>query len=158
VANTDTFCPDWASAPGETIADVLRDRNLGIDEFAKLIGQTIEQVKDLLGGRSAITIGLARQLERVLGGSVEFWMARDFQYHQQIATPEDATNAWVRELPFADMVKFGWLKPSSRSDELAVCLRFFDVPNVAVCTDCTVLSNENSCLGHPPLSNPGRPP
>jgi len=131
LANTDTFSPDWASAPGETIADILRERNFGIDEFAQRIGQTKEKVSDLLGGRSAITIGIARELERVLGGSVEFWMARDFQYHQQIATPEDITNAWVRELPFADMVKFGWLKPTSRSDELAACLRFFGVPNVA---------------------------
>jgi HTH-type transcriptional regulator / antitoxin HigA len=132
VPNTDVFCPNWASAPGETIADILRERNFGIDEFAERIGQTKEQVKDLLGGRSAITIGLARQLERVLGGSVEFWMARDFQYHRQIASPDEVTNAWVRELPFADMVKFGWLKPPSRSDELAACLRFFDVPNVAI--------------------------
>lgn len=133
VPNTDGFRPDWASAPGETIADILRERNFAINEFAERIGQSNEQVKDLLGGRSTITIGLARQLEQVLGGSVEFWMARDFQYQQQIASAEDITNAWVRELPFADMIKFGWLTtPSQRSDELAACLRFFDVPNVAM--------------------------
>src|SRR6266705_5761003 len=133
MSNTGTFCPDWASPPGETIGDILRERNISIDEFAKRIGQTQAEAKELLSGRLAITIGLARQLERVIGGSVEFWMARDFQYHHQIVIPAEATNAWVRELPLADMVKFGWLKPvPKRSEELAACLRFFDVPNVAV--------------------------
>jgi len=131
--NIDTFCPNWASAPGETIGDILRERNFSIDEFAVRIGQTKEEVVELLYGRFAITIGLARQLERVLGGSVEFWMARDFQYHLQTANLEEATNAWVRDLPFADMVRFGWIEPvPKRSEELAACLRFFDVPNVAV--------------------------
>lgn len=127
------FCPDWASAPGETIADVLRERNVGVEEFAQQIGKTRAEAMDLLRGRLAITIGLARRLGQVLGGSVEFWMARDFQYRQQIAEPGEATNAWVRELPLADMVRFGWLKNApKRSEELAVCLKFFDVPNVAV--------------------------
>jgi len=131
--NTDTFCPNWASAPGDTIADILRERNLSMDEFARRVGQTKEEVVELLNGRFAITIGLARQLEHVLGGSVEFWMARDFQYHQQTANMEEATNAWVRDLPFADMVRFGWIEPvPKRSEELAACLNFFDVPNVAV--------------------------
>jgi HTH-type transcriptional regulator/antitoxin HigA len=133
MSSAKAFCPDWASAPGETIADVLRERNISIEEFAGRIGKTRAEVTDLLCGRLAITIGLARQLEQVLGASIEFWMARDFQYRQQIAEPGEATNAWVRELPLADMVKFGWLKNApKRSEELAVCLKFFDVPNVAV--------------------------
>jgi hypothetical protein len=60
-------------------------------------------------------------------------MARDFQYHQQTANLEEATNAWVRDLPFADMVRFGWIEPvPKRSEALAACLKFFDVPNVAI--------------------------
>jgi plasmid maintenance system antidote protein VapI/Zn-dependent peptidase ImmA (M78 family) len=132
MSSTGTFCPDWASAPGDTIADILRERNISVDEFAELIGQTKAKANDLLRGRLSITIGLARQLERVLGGSIEFWMARDFQYQKQTANPQEATNAWVRELPLADMIKFGWLRPvPKRSQELAACLKFFDVPNVA---------------------------
>jgi plasmid maintenance system antidote protein VapI len=133
MSSTDTFSPNWASAPGETIADILRERNLSIDEFADRVGQSREQVNDLLRGRLPITLGLARQLEKVIGGSVEFWMARDFQYHERISDPAEATNSWVRELPVADMVRFGWLKPApNRSEELAACLRFFNVRNVAV--------------------------
>lgn len=133
MSSAKAFFPDWASAPGDTIADILRERNISIEEFAERIGQTKAEAMDLLRGRLAITIGLARRLERVLGGSIEFWMARDFQYRQQIAEPGEATNAWVKELPLGDMVKFGWLKDApKRSEELAACLKFFDVPNVAV--------------------------
>jgi HTH-type transcriptional regulator / antitoxin HigA len=131
--NSETFCPDWTSAPGETITDLLRERNITISAFAENIGQTRAEALDLLHGRAAITIGVARQLQQVVGGSIEFWMARDFQYRQQTANAEESTNAWVRDLPIVDMVKFGWLKPiPKRSDELAACLRFFDVPNVSV--------------------------
>jgi len=127
-----TFSPDWASAPGETIADVLRERNISIEEFAKRLGRTRDEVMDLLRGRLAITIGLARQLERVIGGSIAFWMARDFQYLQQTAEPREAANEWVRQLPLADMVRFGWFKSAPKpSEQLAACLKFFDVPTVA---------------------------
>ena len=133
MSSAKAFCPDWASAPGETIADILRERNVSVEEFARRLGQPKTMAMDLLAGRSAITIGLARKLEQVLGGSIEFWMARDFQYRQQIADPEESTNSWVRELPLGDMVKFGWLKRTpNQSEELAACLKFFDVPNVAI--------------------------
>jgi HTH-type transcriptional regulator/antitoxin HigA len=130
--NTAAFQPDWASPPGETITDILRERKLSIGDFAVSIGQSREQTAELLLGRTAITIGLARRLEKTLGGSVEFWMARDFRYHQQIATPGLADNAWLRDLPLTDMVKFGWVKPQpDPSQQLASCLNFFGVQNIA---------------------------
>jgi len=86
---------------------------------------------DLLQGRATITIGIARQLERVLGASVEFWMSRDFQYRQDIARLHSADEEWLTELPVGDMIKFGWLGPVPHpSNEMAACLRFFDVPSV----------------------------
>ena len=125
------FRPDWTSAPGDTIADILRERDLSEVEFAQRIGRTPEGVKDLLQGRSAITIAVARQLEQVLGASVEFWMARDFQYRQDIAKLNLTDKEWLAELPIGDMIKFGWLTPVPHpSDEAAACLRYFGVPSV----------------------------
>lgn len=126
------FKPDWASAPGDTIADILGERGLSVTEFAQSMGYTSDHVTDLLEGRATITIGIARQLERVLGGSVEFWMSRDFRYRQDTARLHATDNEWLTELPVGDMIKFGWLKPVPHpSDEMAACLRFFDVPSVA---------------------------
>ena len=60
------FEPDWASAPGDTIADILADGDLSATEFANSIGRSPEYVDDLLQGRATITIAAARELERVL--------------------------------------------------------------------------------------------
>jgi len=75
MTDTREFQPDWASPPGDTISDLLKERSLSTVEFAELIGQTPEEVDYLLLGRSTITLGTARQLERVLGASVEFRIA-----------------------------------------------------------------------------------
>jgi plasmid maintenance system antidote protein VapI/Zn-dependent peptidase ImmA (M78 family) len=132
MTSTQEFCPDWASAPGDTIADILRERDLSESEFAQRIGHTPENVQALLQGRATITLAIARRLEQVLGASVEFWMSRDFQYRQDIARLQ-ATHEkkWLTELPVGDMIKFGWLRPVPHpSDEVTACLRFFNVPSV----------------------------
>jgi HTH-type transcriptional regulator/antitoxin HigA len=126
------FSPNWVSAPGDTIADILRERNLSVADLAHHMGDSPEQVTDLLQGRASITLGIARRLEAVLGASVEFWMARDFQYREDTARLYPADNEWLGELPLGDMIQFGWLKPVPRpSEEMAACLRFFNVPDVA---------------------------
>ncbi len=136
MAENDDFRPDWISAPGDTIADILGERNLSRDEFAQQMGHTPEYVIDLLQGREMITIEIARKLEVVLGASAAFWMIRESQYREDVARvqteePSSVNAGWLSELPLKDMIKFGWLKPIPRSaSEMAACLRFFDVPDV----------------------------
>ena len=126
-----SFRPDWTSAPGETIADILKERQLSVIEFAERLGQTSEAVADLLQGRSTITIGTARALQLVLGASVEFWMSRDFQYREDIAQLSATNREWMAQLPVGDMIRFGWLGPVPHpSDELEACLRFFGVDSI----------------------------
>ena len=125
------FLPNWASAPGDTIADILRERNLSAIEFAQQIGYTGKDVTDMLQGRATITLAIARQLERALGASVEFWMSRDFQYRQDITRLQAINEEWLDELPIGDMIRFGWLKQVPHpSEEVTACLKFFDVPSI----------------------------
>ena len=127
------FSPDWASAPGDTMLDILHERNLSLIEFAHRMEDTLEHATDLIQGRATIAIGIARRLEQLLGGSVEFWMSRDFQYRHDTARLHAADNEWLAELPLGDMIKFGWITPVPRpSDEMAACLRFFGVSSVPV--------------------------
>jgi addiction module HigA family antidote len=125
------FRPDWVSAPGDTIADVLQERHLSVTEFARLLGYSVTEVSELLQGRATITIAVARQLQRVLGSSMEFWMSRDFQYREDAAKLHVDEKAWVAEFPIGDMIRFGWLRPVPRpADEATACLRFFGVHSV----------------------------
>ena len=126
------FSPDWVSPPGDTIADILSARNVSEAHFAGQIDRSLEDTRDLLKGRIAITIDLARRLESVIGASVEFWMSRDYQYRSGIAKQSMIDHAWLSELPVGDMIKFGWLSPKpDASEEMEACLRFFDVLSVS---------------------------
>src|SRR5574340_1401821 len=126
------FRPDWASAPGETISDILAERGLSVGDFAERIGETLERTHDLLEGRATITIRTAQALALVLGGSAEFWVSRDYQYREHTARIHAADREWLDELPVSDMVRFGWLHPPPRpSEEVDACLRFFDASSVS---------------------------
>ncbi|SRR5258708_15525485 len=128
----ETFNPDWTSAPGETISDVLRERCISVDDFALRMQKSQQETLELLQGRSPITLGTARRLEKILGASVQFWMSREFRYRQRLGESAQDDNAWLQTLPVTDMLKFGWLSSISKgSDLLAACLQFFGVPSVA---------------------------
>ena len=125
------FNPDWTSAPGDTIREILDQMGMSVAEFAERIGRARQEADDLLQGRATITLGIARRLQQAIGGSVEFWMSRDFQYRQDGARLREADNDWLDELPVGDMIRFGWLNPVPRpSEEMRVCLDFFGVTNV----------------------------
>ncbi len=128
------FRPDWSSAPGETIVDFLQEHNLGVQDFAERMGQSVSDATDLLQGRTPITVAVARQLSSVCGASVEFWMSRDLQYRDDTARVQAADDEWLRELPIGDMVDFGWLAPPRQAeDRISACLRFFNAPTVRAC-------------------------
>jgi HTH-type transcriptional regulator / antitoxin HigA len=134
--NLDTFKPEWASPPGETMGDILDERNLSLAEFAEYIGHTADDAKDLLNGQAHITMDVARRLERVLGGSVTFWMSREAQYRKDVArlVTEDLAASekdWLSEIPVNDMVKFGWIaSPSQAASKVTECLRYFGASSV----------------------------
>jgi plasmid maintenance system antidote protein VapI len=126
-----SFQPNWTSAPGETIADSLANLGLTEDQFAQKIGKEKEYVNDLLRGRERITLEVAKQLEEVLGASVEFWMSRDYEHRQALKRIEAKHGDWLESIPLDDMIDFGWIKGADRSsDKVAACLNFFDVPSV----------------------------
>lgn len=130
------FSPNWTSAPGDTINDILHEKGMSLRDFADRIGQTLEQTAELVQGRATITLRIARQLEQVLGASVEFWMSRDFQYREDVARLRVPDERWLRELPVGDMIKLGWIKPvPGPAEEVAACLRFFNVPSISAWRD-----------------------
>lgn len=130
------FQPDWASPPGDTIADILEENGIPLGEFARRLGTTPENAQELLSGRAAITLRTARQLEAALGGSAIFWRSREDQYRNDLArlrakTDPGQAERWLRELPVKDMLTFGWLAPcKGLVEQLRGCLQFFGVRDV----------------------------
>ena len=75
------FQPDWVSAPGDTIREILDQHGWDVDALAAWLDCTTEHVESLIRGSARIDEELARRLTRVLGaGSEQFWLNRDRQY------------------------------------------------------------------------------
>lgn len=74
----DGFTPNWASAPGETIHDIL------IDKFADDLGKSVEFVERLLTGDEIIDEQIANKLEICFGINSKFWLRREEQYRKSL--------------------------------------------------------------------------
>ena len=88
--NLDQFHPKWPlPPPGDTLLDILEERGWTQSEFADRAGYTTKYVNQLVCGKAAITEDTALQLERVLGGSEEFWLSREARYRKAMARTKD---------------------------------------------------------------------
>ena len=74
------FLPDWVSAPGETIADIMKERQISQENLAQGLSINPECVRELLAGRVIIDEVLAHRLATFLGSSKEFWLKREQNY------------------------------------------------------------------------------
>ena len=82
------FTPDWISPPGDTIADLIEERNWSQDELEKRLGYTPKHISLLINGKAPITEEIAIKLENVLGGSASFWLSREAQYRARLTLQE----------------------------------------------------------------------
>ena len=81
--NLDRFEPKWPHPPpGDTILDILEGKNLTLKKFTRCTGYTIKHVNRVIRGESAITGNTALLLDKVLGGSAEFWLSREADYRK----------------------------------------------------------------------------
>lgn len=128
--STAEFVPRWASPPGDTIRDLLRERRLDVDAAARTLDLSAPDLESLLDGGRRITVELARRLVDAFGGSIEFWVARDAQYLDD--RERVAADVWASSLPIAEMVSYGWIRrPGDWVERLEAALEFFDVDGPA---------------------------
>jgi len=132
------FSPDWISAPGETIADLLEERGWSQSDLARRTGYSPKHVNLLVKGKAPITEETALKLERVLGSTARFWLTREAQYREELVRTAERISlkrdaGWLGKLPLKDMVRFGWVKAfKDKSEQVAECLKFFGVASVQV--------------------------
>lgn len=131
------FAPDWVSPPGESILDLIEERGWTQAELATRLGYTEKHVSQLINGKVPLTQDAAIRLERVLGSSVGFWLAREAKYREREARLEAAEKhagwvEWLDELPLKELMTEGVIA-KRRNDAKAKpalveeCLRFFGV-------------------------------
>jgi len=131
------FTPNWLSPPGDTIADILEERDWTQVEFAKRMGLSKKQTNLLLNGKAPITCETALKLESVLGSTAKFWLNREVQYRENLARKEELEgfkeySTWVDKFPIKHLMKNGNLEKKridskNRPSIIKELLQFFKV-------------------------------
>lgn len=84
------FAPDWNSPPGDTILDLIEEKNWTQMELAKRMGCSLKHVNRLVKGEVALTEETAMLLELALGVGAGFWLAREGRYRERITRCQEA--------------------------------------------------------------------
>ena len=127
------YHPSEVSPPGETLREVLEERQVSQAELATRMGRPQKTISEIINGKAAITPETALQLELVLGIPARFWTAREQDYREYLArAAQEAEMArqaeWAKALPFNRMVKAGWIEPAKeKSEKVRRLLGFFGV-------------------------------
>ena len=75
-----TFNPNWVSAPGDTILDLLEYKDITSEEFSKMVDLSLSDAHLLLNGEYEITDELAEKLSIAFSISKQFWINRENTY------------------------------------------------------------------------------
>ena len=127
-----------ATPPGATIKEQLNDRGMSQKEFAARMDMSEKHISKLINGDVQLTPETAVRLEMVLGVPAKFWNNLEAIYREKIikAESENAMDKDVelsRNLPYAEMAKFGWVPQTRKSREKVVYLRkYFEVVELSL--------------------------
>ena len=123
------FQPNWVSVPGNTINDILKQKNISFENFANIINKDINYIRKLILGDVLITPELAKKLEDNLGATSNFWLKRESQYRESInRLTSHEEEKWLKELPVREMKKLGWISDIKYSANNFFA--FFDVSDI----------------------------
>jgi len=132
-----TFSPDWVSPPGDTIWDAAEERGWTQVELAQRLGYTEKHMSQLINGKAPLSMDAALRLERVLGSTADFWLAREAKYQHHKARLEAAERyaawaTWLDEIPVKELMAQGAIAKQrmdakNKPGLVETCLRFFGV-------------------------------
>ncbi|MGH9877399.1 MAG: helix-turn-helix domain-containing protein [Nitrososphaerales archaeon] len=125
--------PDFVSPPGDTLFEVLEQRQMSQSQFADRVGHTPKYVSEVIKGKAPITAEAAISFEKVLGIPCSFWNNRQRNYDLFIAKLSEFEKnskqlSWADNFPYGEMSRRGWV-PIERDSvkRLTFLLNFFGV-------------------------------
>lgn len=130
------YRPDFVSAPGETLMDILEERGMSQVELAERTGRPLKTINEIIKGKSSLTPDTSIQLERVLGVAAEFWNQREAHYRAFLARSKeredlDSHTDWLGQFPVNEMIKRKWMPDTgkSKTSKIISLLNYFAVAN-----------------------------
>jgi HTH-type transcriptional regulator / antitoxin HigA len=140
-ATADAFQPSYAVPPGETIADLLEEREMTQTELARRLGVSLKHANQVIKGVASISPDLALGLEKVFGASADFWLNRESQYQADLARQQEEKDLadaveWAKRFPITELRKRGFLSAESKGSALvADLLRFLGLAHPSLWCD-----------------------
>jgi len=130
MVNKRTFNPGIAVAPGETLQEVLDDREMSQKELASRMGVTPKHINKIIKGTAAISHEISIKLEIVFGIKASFWNKLESKYREDKARLESTSNIEDEEklldfIPYNEIAKLGWVEETKIKLEKIVNLRKF---------------------------------
>ena len=134
---TNIYQSDLAIHPGEFLEETLEELGMSQAELANRLGRPAQAINEIIKGKKSITSTTALELEDVLGIPSHIWIGLESEYQIVLARQEELKqmeeeSALVKNFPYTDLVKLGFVKATKRAvekvDELK---RFFSVAKLA---------------------------
>ena len=124
--NIKNLKPARIISPGEIIADEIESRMWTQEDFADIIGVSIQTVNKLIKNKTSITTEMAVALGAALGQSTEFWINLDTRYRSLKFANKEKEVALKSEIyalmPIGEMAKRNWI---DKGNILESILSFF---------------------------------
>jgi len=81
---------DFIIPPGETILEILNDKGVTVEIYAKSIGIDPQCFDDLIFGETRITPEIAEQLECLFNVKKQFWLKLQAKYDRELKEYKEA--------------------------------------------------------------------
>ena len=91
--------------PGETIKEVIEDRNMTQEELAIRTGYSAKHISEVISGKKSISSRFANSLEYALNIPTEFWINLQGIYDKEVCELENINNISSTELEISNDLK-----------------------------------------------------
>ena len=121
--------------PGEYIREEAEARGWSPSDLADILGYERNVISDILTGRRSVSPEMAKALGDAFGTGAQVWLNLQAAYRLATSTRKDtavAKRATLYELaPIREMLKRGWIEPSTNVDVLEAQIRqFLEIQNI----------------------------
>jgi HTH-type transcriptional regulator/antitoxin HigA len=134
-----SYQPRRAVHPGKTIERLLGEMGMSQKWLADRTGLTEKHISTMINGNVSITEDTALRLSNALGGSPEFWVNLNSNYHITKAKLDQENRAEseagiLDEIPYAELANLGWVdkvkNPRDKITKVLNLYKFFGINSI----------------------------
>lgn len=128
---TNGLSSEFIIHPGETLKEILIDRNINQNTLAIATGVSAKHISKILSGQSDISVSYAKKLEYALGIEAQFWINLQSNYDREVFEYEEANEISQDEIDILKIINqaidelnyYGFLEKNMPNHQCVLKLR-----------------------------------